>query len=211
MKESHLILKNVSAGYNGVKIISNVSFEVNQGEKLLITGSNGSGKSTLLKTIARIINDNSGDIIYNGKSLCDYRTDQLNSIGISYFKQGGIFIPSLTIDEHLFLALKGKKKERRDELLLKAKTLFPLLKNKGTLLAGNLSGGQRLSLSCGILICQDSNLWLMDEPTAGLDQDKRNILINFLNNETKITMLLVEHMLENINISKMYKIKNYDD
>ncbi len=206
MKAPVLELCMVSSGYHNKEVISNISFSLFEGERLLVLGNNGSGKSTLLKTIARIINDNSGDVSYKGISLNDKRTDELPSMGISYFKQGGLVIPTLTIAEHLILALKGKHEADKDALLKRAYRIFPQLESKNDVRAGNLSGGQRLALSCAVLICQDTNLWLLDEPLAGLDREKGKVMTKFVNKEINKTMVIVEHSETKINYSKILKM-----
>ena len=208
MKEL-LILENVSAGYKGKNIISNISFSLNQGDKLFVSGNNGSGKSTLLKTIARIIRDNSGQIIFKGKRINNLQPYELIPLGISFFIQGGLIMPNLTVEEHLILTLKKTEDSKRQELIANSFRLFPILKEKLANRAGNLSGGQKQALSCAILICQDTDLWLLDEPLSGLDEKSQEDFTDFFNGESQKTYIIVEHnnsKMKTINFNKNIKL-----
>lgn len=192
MAEVVLSLKNVSTGYNGKTVVGNISFDVKEGEALAIIGQNGSGKSTLLKTIVRIISDNSGMITFKKQNLHMAATHQLQRIGISYFVQGGLIFPTLSVEEHFDLALR--KKKNKEALLDEVYMRFPDLEGKNNLLAGNLSGGQKQLLSFAMLVAQDTELWLLDEPTAGLSPERVAVVIEFLKEmKKKKTMVIVEH------------------
>lgn len=192
MAEVVLRLKNVSTGYNNKTVVNNISFDVKEGETLVVIGQNGSGKSTLLKTIARIISDNSGMITFKKQNLHKVATHQLQRMEISYFVQGGLIFPTLTLKEHFDLALREKKNKEAvlDEIYMR----FPDLEGKNNLLAGNLSGGQKQLLSFAMLVAQDTQLWLLDEPTAGLSPERVEAVIEFLKEmKKKKTMVVVEH------------------
>jgi ABC-type branched-subunit amino acid transport system ATPase component len=191
-----LQIENVSSGYNGKTILQNMSFSVSKGEVLAVIGQNGCGKSTLLKTIARIITDNSGNITFEGMKLNNKNTWDLKQQGISCFVQGGMVFPTLKVSEHFELALKDKSKTVAANIKEECLSYFPALTTYMDKRGGNLSGGQRQMLSFTMLLSQQTQCWLLDEPTAGLSPEAVKDAIAFLKKmkeEKQITMILVEH------------------
>src|SRR5690606_38255703 len=102
------------------------------------------------------------------------------SIGISWFVQGGMVLPSLTVNEHFELVLKGNDRPTQARLKDECLGQFPGLLELMTKRGGNLSGGQRQMLSLAMLMAQHTDCWLMDEPSAGLQQEAARSLAQFL-------------------------------
>jgi ABC-type branched-subunit amino acid transport system ATPase component len=191
-----LKIQNLSSGYNGKIVLKNISFSINKGEVLAVIGQNGCGKSTLLKTIARVITDNKGDIFFEGDRLNNINTWDLKQLGISWFVQGGMVFPSMKVSEHFKLALKDRSKTEAGTIKEECLFWFPALANLMNKRGGNLSGGQRQMLSFGMLICQQTSFWLIDESTAGLAPEAVQEAVIFLKKmkeQANKTMILVEH------------------
>ncbi len=191
-----LYVQNLSSGYNGRTVLHNISFSVKKGEILVVIGQNGCGKSTLLKTIARLITDNTGDISFADVKLNNKNTWDLKEHGISWFVQGGLVFPTLRVSEHFELALKDKGKAEARTIQEECLTYFPALAGLLNKRGGNLSGGQRQKLSLAMLLAQQTECWLLDEPTAGLSSEGVKEAVDFLTNmkrEMQKTMILVEH------------------
>lgn len=177
-------------------MLQDISFAVGKGEVLAVIGQNGCGKSTLLKTIARIITDNKGDITFAGVKLNNKNTWDLKQHGISWFVQGGMVFPTLKVSEHFELALKDKSKTEAATIKEECLSHFPVLANCMDKRGGNLSGGQRQMLSFAMLLAQQTQCWLLDEPTAGLAPEAVKEAVDFLQKmkqERQKTMILVEH------------------
>lgn len=196
-----LQIQNLSSGYNGKTVLQDISFSVKKGEAVAIIGQNGSGKTTLLRTIARIIQDNSGSIIFDNMNLNNKNTWDLKHLGISWFVQGGMVFPTMTINEHFDLALKDKNKTKATIIKEECLSFFPALANCMDKRGGNLSGGQRQMLAFAMLLSQQTDsqqtqCWLLDEPTAGLSPDAVKEAVVFLKKmkqQANKTMVLVEH------------------
>lgn len=191
-----LQIEKLGSGYNGKTVLQNISFSVSKGEVLAVIGQNGCGKSTLLKTIARIITDNTGSISFAGVNLNNKNTWDLKQHGISWFVQGGMVFPTLKVSEHFELALKDKEKIEAVNIKEECLSYFPALANCMDKRGGNLSGGQRQMLSFAMLLSQQTECWLLDEPTAGLSPEAVNEAVDFLKKmkqEKLKTMILVEH------------------
>lgn len=191
-----LHIENLTSGYNEKTVLQDISFAVGKGEVLAVIGQNGCGKSTLLKTIARIITDNKGDITFAGVKLNNKNTWDLKQHGISWFVQGGMVFPTLKVSEHFELALKDKSKTEAATIKEECLSHFPVLANCMDKRGGNLSGGQRQMLSFAMLLAQQTQCWLLDEPTAGLAPEAVKEAVDFLQKmkqERQKTMILVEH------------------
>jgi ABC-type branched-subunit amino acid transport system ATPase component len=191
-----LTIKNLTAGYGSKPVLHDISLTVEKGEVLSVIGQNGCGKSTLLKTIARITTDNSGDLYFANVNLNNKNTWDLKQLGISFFVQGGMVFPTLKVKEHFELALRDKTKKEVAIILSECYASFPALTEISEKRGGNLSGGQRQMLSFAMLLSQQTNCWLLDEPTAGLSPEAVENAILFLQKikqNGQITMILVEH------------------
>lgn len=191
-----LHIENLNSGYNGKSVLQNISFSVSKGEVLAVIGQNGCGKSTLLKTIARIIRDNVGSISFAGVQLNNKNTWDLKQQGISWFVQGGMVFPTMKVSEHFELALIDKNKTEAASIKEECLSYFPALANCMDKRGGNLSGGQRQMLSFAMLLSQQTQCWLLDEPTAGLAPEAVKEAVEFLKKMKKHknkTMILVEH------------------
>lgn len=191
-----LHLNKLSCGYNSKNVLQNISFSVNKGEVLAVIGQNGCGKSTLLKSIFQITADNSGEISFAGTNLMMLKPWDIKQAGISLFLQGGLVFSAMKVSEHFELALKGKSKTEAANIKEECLSYFPSLINLMDKRGGNLSGGQRQMLSFAMLLSQQTQCWLLDEPTAGLSPEAVKQAIEFLKKmklEKQKTMILVEH------------------
>jgi len=190
--------ENLSAGYGDEDVLSGVSISVQEGMVLVIIGQNGSGKSTFLRTLSGMLERRQGEIWLHQQKQLRIEPHRLARKGVSFFIQGSLVIPELTVAEHLRLAgMQGGKKpwETNLDLVLKE---FPQLKDLLLQRAGNLSGGERQVLSFAILLLQQTRCWLLDEPTAGLSPDLVGQTTAYLARKSRegITMLLVEHNMD---------------
>ena len=191
-----LYIQNLTSGYDGKTVLKDITFSIGKGEVLAVIGQNGCGKSTLLRTISRIITDNEGNITFEGVNLNNKNTWDLKQHGISWFVQGGMVFPTLKVSEHFELALKDKSKTEVATIKGECLTCFPALANCMEKRGGNLSGGQRQMLSFAMLLAQQTECWLLDEPTAGLSPDAVKEAVAFLQKMKQTnqkTIILVEH------------------
>jgi ABC-type branched-subunit amino acid transport system ATPase component len=200
MDNSAVVLdaKQLSIGYGLNTVMSNISFQLKKNEILFVVGQNGSGKSTMLKTIAGLVEKKAGTIYLGKENITGIMPHQLALKGISYWQQNGLVIPDLTVCEHLELtALKrhGKiDKNLFSDIFCEFPKLVELKKSKGF----NLSGGERQLLSLAMILIQKSNIWLVDEPTAGLSPDMVNFVFNYFQRKSLegVTLLIVEHNMD---------------
>ena len=202
-----IILKidNLNCGYGDKPVVDGFSLDVNKGDRIAITGPNGCGKSTLLRAIYQLCIINSGDILYKGISLQGKTPETIKKLGIAWFMQKNAIFSTLSVEENLRLAMNGLEFADRNLKLNEIIHQFPELANRINTTAGLLSGGQRQQLSFAMLLLQDADLWLLDEPTAGLDKNNTEFFVNTFENligktrENSKTVIFVEHKTEIIN------------
>ncbi|GAB4458699.1 MAG: ABC transporter ATP-binding protein [Bacteroidales bacterium] len=183
-----------------INALSNINFEVNQGDFVTITGSSGSGKTTLLLSIAGLIKISFGEIYFN-----DFRIDKATDKQLSAFRkkhvgfvmQSFALIPYLTTIENVMLPLATSKISKKEKIT-KANNLLELvgLYDRRNHLPKELSAGQQQRVAIARALINEPTLILADEPTGNLDPTLSLDILNLLkkiNNEKNVTMLMVTH------------------
>lgn len=189
-----LEIKNLTCGYGEKPIIKEFNLCVQEGDIIAIIGPNGCGKSTLLKAIYQLCKIEKGEIIYKGQKLLNTTPEKVKNLGIAYFMQRNSIFTSLTVKENIFLSMNGMNSLDKMQKLDQIVTSYPTLKEQLNKYSGLLSGGQQQQLAMAMLLVQDADLWLLDEPTAGLDQGKTESFIETILKYKNIkTIILVEH------------------
>ena len=190
MSENIIKVDNLIFSYNGLEVISNISFAVEKGDYLGIAGPNGSGKSTLIKNILGILHAQSGNINIFGQPLASFH--HWNRIGylpqrINAFNQ---HFPC-TVEEIVQLGIK-----KRDAAASKRSLKLMGIEHLASRLIGELSyGEQQRTMLARALICQP-DLLIFDEPTTALDPETREVfysLTDEMNRESGTTIILVTH------------------
>jgi branched-chain amino acid transport system ATP-binding protein len=166
---------HISAGYGKKQVLFDVSLEVKPGEVVLLTGGNGSGKSTLLKCIYNLLPCWSGEIFFEGEKINGLKSSDLIKKEIVFIPQKDFYFENLTVDENLQISghtiPKKVLKERISEVY-ELTGLSKLKKRKPF----NLSGGERKILAFGMGLIHKPELFLFDEPFAGVDTRNSKIL-----------------------------------
>lgn len=196
-----LQLKNISVHYGGVKALSGVSVNVDEGEVVALMGPNGAGKSTVLKAIFGLAKIDSGQILWHNEPLMPVPYEIVN-LGVSFVPQGRRVFSHLTVDENLdiggyILNNKHLIQIRKNEIF----DLFPLLRSKRKNKSGTLSGGQQQMLAIARGLMVDPKILLLDEPSLGLAPKVVKevfTLIKEINIKRKTAIVIVEHNLKSL-------------
>ena len=194
-----ITLDQVSKSYDGVsRIINNLSFEVLEGEILMLLGSSGCGKSTILKMINRLIDPTEGRIFLDGKDIQQQDPIELRR-SLGYVFQGIGLFPHLSIRENISMVprLSGWPEDRinnRCRELLELVHLSPEI--HADRFPDELSGGQQQRVAVARALVTDPSYLLMDEPFGALDAITRDSLqqeILDLKQRLNKTIIFVTH------------------
>jgi osmoprotectant transport system ATP-binding protein len=191
-------LQNVSKHYNSIKAVDNISFEVKEGETLVLLGTSGCGKTTTLRMINRLIEPSSGSIFLNNENILRQPVESLRR-GIGYVLQHHGLFPHYTVAENIAIVpnlMKWDKQriaQRTGELLDK----FQLPANKyQSLYPDQLSGGQQQRVGLARALAAKPNVLLMDEPFGALDTVTRTTIrkeFKELDELIRKTIVMVTH------------------
>jgi glutamate/aspartate transport system ATP-binding protein len=191
-------IKNVSKWYGQFQVLTDCTTHVNKGEVVVVCGPSGSGKSTLIKCVNALEPFQAGEIIVNGTSVGDPKTNlpKLRSHVGMVFQHFELF-PHLTITENLTIAqekvLGRSKEEARDKGL---KFLDRVgLKAHAHKHPGQLSGGQQQRVAIARALSMDPICMLFDEPTSALDPEMINEVLDVMVElaQEGMTMMCVTH------------------
>jgi branched-chain amino acid transport system ATP-binding protein len=186
-----LKVSGLSVAYGGLHALEGVSLEVAQGEFVTIVGPNGAGKTTLLKAVGGGVAPRAGRVEYRGRDIGALPSYARARLGIAHVPEGRKVFPSLGVLENLEMgSYRREARRRRAEGLDTVFTLFPILRERRSQLAGSLSGG---AIGRGIMAQPD--LLLLDEPSQGLGPRIVESIfdaIAAIRRSRPITILLVE-------------------
>ncbi len=191
-------VQNLSKDFNGKAAVNDISFQVNEGETLVLLGTSGSGKTTTLRMINRLIEPTAGDILMDGKSVFSTSPEILRR-SIGYVLQNYGLFPHYTVAENIAIVpkllnwQKDKIDQRTDELLNKLR--LPS-KDFAHIFPDKLSGGQKQRVGLARAMAANPPILLMDEPFGALDPLTRiGIRDEFfaLDELKKKTVILVTH------------------
>jgi len=164
-----LTARDVVSGYNKVEILHGVSVQARAGEVTCVFGPNGCGKSTLLKAIAGAIAVWSGEVVLGEETLSGRSAHEVLQRGLALMPQGGGVFPHLTVLENLRIgAYTVRSRQVRDSRIEQALAANPRLRERRTVSAGSLSGGEQMMLAIARAMLVEPRFMLFDEPSAGL-------------------------------------------
>lgn len=155
-------VKDIHKQFGQVKVLDGVSFDINQQGVVAVLGPNGSGKTTVLKTILGMVLPQSGEIFYKGQPIIgkwDYRKQ------IGYLPQIAQFPDNLIVSELIDMIKNIRNMPSKEEEIIELFGVEPFLDKK----LSNLSGGTKQKVNLVLTFMFDSPLYILDEPTAGLD------------------------------------------
>jgi len=163
MADPLLELVDVSAGYDEALVLDRVSLSVAPGQCLALLGRNGMGKSTLLATIMGHTRQRGGTIRFDGRDLGAMAANRRSLAGLAWVAQEREIFPSLTVEENLTVAARGKA-----WTLKRVYQFFPRLAERRSSMGNHLSGGEQQMLAIGRALMTNPTLILLDEPLEGL-------------------------------------------
>jgi len=161
-------VKDLYLSYGKLKALWGVNINVKKGEIVGLIGPNGAGKSSVINTIIGFIRPEKGQILFEGRDITNASINQRIRAGISVVPEGRRIFPYLTVEENLLMGAVSGNWEKRRESLEYVYSLFPQLKERRSLFASQLSGGEQQMLVIARALMSRPKLLLIDEPTLGL-------------------------------------------
>ena len=201
-----MIIKNISKAYNEKKVLDNISFEIPQGKVVSFIGPNGAGKSTVMGIISRLLKKDGGEIIFQGKELSQWKSKELAK-KLSILTQSNNIQMKLTVKELVTFGrfpYSGSRITKEDDEIIHQAISYMELEEFQDRFIDELSGGQRQRAYIAMVIAQDTDYILLDEPTNNLDiYHSTNMMkiVRRLCDELGKTMILVLH---EINFAAFY-------
>ncbi len=195
-----LKIQNAFVNYGESNVLNDVTLAVPPGQVVCLMGRNGVGKTTLMKTVMGLLKPKSGSIHFGDEEMTRWPSSRRARAGIGYVPQGRGIFPYLSVYENLLMGFESTPSRKPDEAALgRVYALFPVLKQMGKRVAGQLSGGQQQQLAIGRVLLRDPKLLLLDEPTEGIQpsimQEIEDIIL-LLREEAAMSILLVEQFLD---------------
>ena len=198
-----LEIKNVTVSFDGFKALNSLSLEIKKSQMIAIIGPNGAGKTTLQDVITGKTKIDDGKIFFKNNDLSQFTEHEIVNLGIGRKFQRPTIIENISVWDNLCIALNTRKNflscllfKLKNKDLKKVLEIISIinLEKKKNLIAKNLSHGEKQWLEIGMLLIQQSDLLLIDEPVAGMTEIETKKTSELLINISKDrTVLVVEH------------------
>lgn len=167
-----LRVESISAFYDSIQALRNVSLHVTPGEMVTLLGANGAGKTTLMKVISGLHPLAKGRLLFNGQDIAGLPAERILRLGVGQVPEGRqIFAPLSVLDNLVlggYVRFKGEGKKEVLQDLESIYELFPVLRERQKQRAGTLSGGEQQMVAIGRSMMARPKVLLLDEPSLGL-------------------------------------------
>jgi len=201
-----LAVERLTVSFDGFKAVDDLNLYIEKGEVRAVIGPNGAGKTTVLDLISGRTRASEGTVMFKGHELTSLREHQIVRLGIGRKFQTPSVYESLTVEENLEMSYpKGRSvfgawffkrtPEVREKVASTAEVIH--LQDKLSDLAETLSHGEKQWLEIGMLLIQEPELMMLDEPVAGMSVNERERTAELINRISKgRALLVVEHDME---------------
>lgn len=204
--------QDLTIAFGGHTAVDHISVEIPEKKLTSIIGPNGAGKTTFFNLLSGQLSPSEGQIYYQDKEITRLSTTNRARLGIGRSFQITNVFPNLTVLENVRLAVQSKEKVRYQMLAHfkfykqfeeKAMELLEkvFLESKAELRAVNLAHGEKRKLELAMLLALETEVLLLDEPTAGMSLEEVPAIIEVINNikaEGDRTIVLIEHKMDMI-------------
>ena len=214
---TNLVVTNLNKRFGGLHVLKDVNFEINGPELIGLIGPNGAGKTTMTNILDGAIKPNSGTVYLNGQRIDQLPPYEVARAGLGRTFQvtrsfrrmtvlENLYVPSLALDN---AANKGELHEKSMEVLE-----FLTMDHLRNEYAQALSGGQQKLLELGRLLMLDPEIFILDEPFAGVHPRLMDIIYKYINrvNDEGKAIILISHQMDSIfTLCRRLLVLNYGD
>ncbi len=193
-------IKNITKSFGSKQVLRGVDMTIETGKTLVIIGRSGCGKSVMLKHIVGLLRPDSGDILFEGRSMNAMKEKDIYEMrkSIGFLFQGAALFDSMDVGENVGLALRENDRlsQKETDKIVAEKLEMVGLPGIEKMRPSDLSGGMKKRVSLARAISTNPKYILYDEPTTGLDpvmSDQIDDLIKELSSKLKITSIVVTH------------------
>jgi branched-chain amino acid transport system ATP-binding protein len=189
-----LSVKDINVFYGAIHAITDISFNVDEGEIVTLIGANGAGKSTTLNTISGLLRSKTGDIEFMGSSIAKTSPNKIVGSGLVMVPEGRRIFLGLTVEENLEMGAYTRPNSEIKDSMEQVYELFPRLRERRNQIGGTLSGGEQQMLAMGRALMAKPKLIMLDEPSMGLAPLLVDLIFEIIADLHKAgsTILLVE-------------------
>lgn len=187
-------ITSLAAGYGQVKVLRDISLDIQANEIVAVLGSNGVGKTTLNNTISGLIKPTSGRIEFEGADITGLDPQKIVDRGVIHVPEGRKLFPNLNVKENLEMGSYRRGKENRAQNIDMVLEVFPRLKDRLAQAAGTLSGGEQQMVAIGRGLMAEPRILILDEPSLGLSPLLVENMFNLIKkiNKLGLSVVLVE-------------------
>ena len=193
-----LALDDVAIGYEDFPVVRGFSLAVAEGSITTLIGPNGAGKSTLLRGIYGLNRHFGGRIRFRGEAIERLAPGARLARGIGFVPQGRCNFPLMSVKENLELGTYSLSGAASSEAIERVLAIFPVLRQRWKVLAGNMSGGEQQLLEMAMVLETAPKLLLLDEPSLGLSPGNLGHVFDTVAEirSRGVTMLIVEQNVQ---------------
>ena len=198
-------LKNVTKRFGSRTVLDRVNLTIFEGDITTIIGKSGVGKSVLLKHIIGLLKPDEGEILFNGKQLKGMTRKERKSFKrqISYMFQNNALFDSLTVFENIAMPLREKTRLDEDAIRIKVLAQIDRMELSGVTdkYPSQISGGMQKRVALARALVTEPKIILFDEPTAGLDPLRKNVVLSMIahyQKKIRFTAILVSHDIPDV-------------
>jgi branched-chain amino acid transport system ATP-binding protein len=190
-----LRVENLDVLYGDVQALDSVTLEIEEGAVVAIVGANGAGKTTLIRSLAGMLPQARGRVVFRDMDISRWPSHRICDLGLGQVAEGRQVFPTLSVAENLdvggMLPRARSQRTRNRERVL---SMFPVLAARSRQPAGTLSGGEQQMLAIGRCLMGAPQLIMLDEPSLGLAPNIVHGVLETIRelNREGITCLLVE-------------------
>jgi phospholipid/cholesterol/gamma-HCH transport system ATP-binding protein len=193
-------VRDLRKGFGTQRILDGVSFQIEEGESVVIIGRSGGGKSVLLKQLIGLLKPDAGEVLIDGENIVPMNERQLLRVRQKFgmLFQGAALFDSMTVAENIAFPFRRRRELTPQEIARKVSAALEMVELPGTenKKPSELSGGMKKRVGLARAIVYQPEIVLYDEPTTGLDpivSDSIDRLIMRVRDQLKVTTVVVTH------------------